>query len=134
MRSYLNKHYPNEVADALNKKLKAERTTTTQKLLGILHLNQKKKKKVQRPANEYFRPEEVSTTIELAGIDQRGVLNTITRIIGENSSASITDIALKCADGLFSGLITLNTNDNKLISHICAELRKVHEIERAARR
>ncbi|MBP5715968.1 MAG: HD domain-containing protein [Bacteroidales bacterium] len=134
VRSYLNKHYPNEVADALNKKLKAERTTTTQKLLGILHLNQKKKKKVQRPANEYFRPEEVSTTIELAGIDQRGVLNTITRIIGENSTASITDIALKCADGLFSGHITLNTNDNKLISHICAELRKVHEIERAARR
>jgi len=134
VRSYLNKHFPNQVADVLKKQLHAERTSTTQKLLGILHLNQKKKKKEPRPANEYFKPETVSSTIEISGIDTPGLLNTITRIIIEQSHANISDIALKSADGLFSGQITLDTKDGKLISHLCAELRKVHEIDRAARK
>jgi hypothetical protein len=54
-------------------------------------------------------------------------------VIADNCSANITNIQLNCHDGLFDGSITLDTNDNKAISLLCSELKKIHEIEKAAR-
>ncbi|MCR5394609.1 MAG: HD domain-containing protein [Bacteroidales bacterium] len=131
VRSYLNKHFPNEMAIALKKQKEQQHTSTTQKLLGMLHL---KKKKKEKPVNDVFRPVEKSTTIDLQGIDARGAINTITRVIFDCSSASITDIQIKSNEGIFSGHITLDTADNKTISLICNELKKLHEIQRVSRR
>ncbi|MBQ0057694.1 MAG: RelA/SpoT family protein [Bacteroidales bacterium] len=133
VRSYLNKHYPDEVAKILEAEAKKNKTTKTQKLLGMLHLSKPKKKK-ERPVNEAFKPVEISTVIELSGVDGRGLLNTITRVISESCTANITDIQLKCSNGIFTGHITLDTNDQKTVSHLCADLRKIREIERAAKK
>lgn len=135
VRSYLNKHYPEEMAAAIKRQNSMQYTTTTQKLLGMLHLTPAKKKKKQRPSNEeVFNPKVASTTLELSGIDGRGILNTITLVINENCNANITDIQLHCSDGLFHGSITLDTSDNKTISFLCAELRRIHEIQRVTKK
>ena len=131
VRSYLNKHFPDEMALALKKQKDQQHTSATQKLLGMLHL---KKKKKEKPVNDVFRPQEASTTLDLRGIDARGALNTITRVIFDNSSASISDIQFKSSEGIFSGHITLNTTDSKAISRICAELKKLHEVQSVSRR
>lgn len=133
VRNYLNKHFPNEVATILANEEKRLKTTKTQKILGMLHLPSPKKKK-PRPVNEAFKPQHVATQIELSGIDGRGLLNTITRVICDNCTANISDIHLECHDGLFTGHITLDTNDQKAISLLCTELKKIHEIERATRK
>lgn len=134
VRSYLNKRYPEEMEAALKRQKNPKLyTTTTQKLLGLLHITKPKKKKKVQP-QEIFEPKVVSTTLEVSGIDGRGLLNTITRIISENSNANITAISFKCADGLFTGQITLDTNEHKTISFLCSELKKIHEIEKVARK
>lgn len=133
VRSYLNKHFPEEMEAALKKQKNSQYTTTTQKLLGLLHITKpKKKKKIQPEA--VFKPKIVTTTLELSGIDGRGLLNTITRIISENCDANITDLSFKCSEGLFNGHITIDTNEHKTISSLCSELKKVHEIEKVARK
>jgi len=135
VRSYLFKHYPDEMAAALNRQNKEHYETRTQRLLGMLHLSQhKKEKKQQQPTNEAFKPQVSTTTLEMSGIDGRGILNTITLIINENCNANITDIQLHCSDGLFHGYITLDTSDNKTISFLCSELRKLHEIQRVTKK
>lgn len=132
VRSYLMKHFPKEMADIAAKLEKEQKTSKTQQLLGWLHLTKTKKPK-PKPRNEAFTPKVSSTTLRLSGIDGRGLLNTITKVIADNCSANITNIQLNCHDGLFDGSITLDTNDNKAISHLCSELKKIHEIEKAAR-
>ena len=133
VRSYLNKHFPEEMEAALKKQKNSQYTTTTQKLLGLLHITKpKKKKKIQPEA--VFKPKIVTTTLELSGIDGRGLLNTITRIISENCDANITDLSFKCSEGLFNGHITIDTNEHKTIAHLCSELKKIHEIEKVARK
>ena len=75
-----------------------------------------------------------STTIELTGIDSRGLLNTITRIISESCTAGIINIHLEVKDGVFRGFITLDTSDTTQVNALCASLKKLHEIQRAVRR
>ena len=132
VRSYLMKHFPKEMADIAAQLEKEQKTSKTQQLLGWLHLTKTKKPK-PKPRNEAFTPKVSSTTLQLSGIDGRGLLNTITKVIADNCSANITNIQLNCHDGLFDGSITLDTNNNKAISLLCSELKKIHEIEKAAR-
>lgn len=135
VRSYLNKHFPEEMAAAMKKQNSTQYLTATQRLLGMLHLApNKKKKKEQRTNKDVFQPKEVHTTLQISGIDGRGILNTITLIINENCNANITDIHIHCADGLFSGEITLDTNDHKTISFLCHELRNIHEVQKVVKK
>lgn len=115
-------------------------------LLGFLHINKltkKKKTEEEKPktksellaeAHANAKKEEQRTsTIELSGIDGRGLLNTITRVISDTCTANIINIHLECKDGLFKGYITLDTGDIKAIQLMCTALRKIHEIEKAVR-
>lgn len=95
-------------------------------LLGIV---KKKKKEKENPPHEVFIPR--SSTIELSGIDGRGLLNTITRVISEQCTANITNIHLECKDGLFKGYISLDTGEQAAINRLCAALKQIHEIEKA---
>ena len=120
-------------------------------ILGFLHLNQigslnplakKKEKPVKKDkatllaeahAEEEKKKANRTSTIELSGIDGRGLLNTITRVICDTCTANIVNIHLKCKDGLFKGYITLDTGDTKEIQSMCSALKKIHEIEKAVR-
>lgn len=95
-------------------------------LLGIV---KKKKKEKENPPHEEFIPR--SSTIELSGIDGRGLLNTITRVISEQCTANITNIHLECKDGLFKGYISLDTGEQAAINRLCSALKQIHEIEKA---
>ena len=120
-------------------------------ILGFLHLNQigslnplakKKEKPVKKDkatllaeahAEEEKKKANRTSTIELSGIDGRGLLNTITRVICDACTANIVNIHLECKDGLFKGYITLDTGDTKEIQSMCSALKKIHEIEKAVR-
>ena len=119
-------------------------------ILGFLHLNQislnplaKKKDKPEKKdktallaeahAEEEKKKANRTSTIELSGIDGRGLLNTITRVICDTCKANIVNIHLECKDGLFKGYITLDTGDTKQIQTMCASLKKIHEIEKAVK-
>ena len=119
-------------------------------ILGFLHLNQinlnplaKKKEKPEKKdkaallseahAEEERKKANRTSTIELSGIDGRGLLNTITRVICDTCTANIVNIHLECKDGLFKGYITLDTGDTKQIQTMCASLKKIHEIEKAVK-
>lgn len=137
VRSYLNKHFPDEMVAIVKRQAKEDKAkqkdrSKTQKLLGYLHLSGSKRDKTQHPRNEAFQSKEVSTTIRISGIDGRGLLNTITRVISEVSEANITDIHIQIHDGLFDGHITLDTDDSKTVSRLCAALKKIHEVEKAS--
>lgn len=99
------------------------------KLLSSLLGMVKKKKKKERPKTEGFVAR--SSTIELSGIDGRGLLNTITRVISDSCPANIVNIHLECKDGLFKGYITLDTGNVNAVNKMCTELKKIHEIEKA---
>ena len=125
IRRYLNETQNPEQAAAKKKK------NILTNLLGMVN---KKKKKEQKAAEqkEVYVPK--SSTIELSGIDGRGLLNTITRVISESCMANIVNIHLECKEGLFKGYITLDTGDNKIIDKMCAALKQIHEIEKAHRK
>ena len=120
VRQWINKNKPSEKAAETEKK----KNNLLSGLLGMV-----KKKKKARPKSETVVNR--SSTIELAGIDGRGLLNTITRVISDNCTANIINIHLECKDGLFKGYITLDTGDIRTINKMCAELKKIHEIEKA---
>jgi len=108
-------------------------------ILGFLHINSGNKKQAQ-PAQQQKTQivaeqikEEKSSTIELSGIDGRGLLNTITKVICDNCTANIVNIHLECKDGLFKGYITLDTGDYKEIHAMCTALKRIHEIEKAVK-
>lgn len=103
------------------KKKEEEAPKTKSELLHDAHISAAKKE------------ENRTSTIELSGIDGRGLLNTITRVICDNCKANIINIHLECKDGLFKGYITLDTGNIKEIQAMCAALKKIHEIEKAVR-
>ena len=137
-------HLNNKTRNMLNVKTKSG-------ILGFLHLNQigslnplakKKEKPVKKDkatllaeahAEEEKKKANRTSTIELSGIDGRGLLNTITRVICDACTANIVNIHLECKDGLFKGYITLDTGDTKEIQSMCSALKKIHEIEKAVR-
>lgn len=106
----------------------AEEKKQNKLLAGLLGMVKKKKKK-ERPKTDDFVSR--SSTIELSGIDGRGLLNTITHVISESCTANIVNIHLECKDGLFKGYITLDTGNITAINKMCSELKKIHEIEKA---
>lgn len=119
VRSWINKKRSGEQPAAVKKQNKL--------IAGLLGMVKKKKK--ERPRKEEFIQR--SSTIELSGIDGRGLLNTITRVITDTCTANIINIHLECKDGLFKGYITLDTGDTEAINKMCNALKKIHEIEKA---
>jgi len=95
----------------------------------------KKKKKNSQPAIDgtTMPAEAKSSTLELAGIDDRGVLNVITKVISETITANIINVHLECKDGVFKGYLTIDTHDAREVQKLCDALKKVHEIERAVK-
>jgi GTP pyrophosphokinase len=109
-----------------------EHVTKRRKQLHLgLHFNLTGK----QPAEELPKPivptAAHNTTLELTGIDGRGLLNTITRVISETITANILNVHLECKDGIFKGYLTLGNTTEQEVNKLCVELKKIHEVERA---
>lgn len=114
-----------EKSEEKNVKLSTSSTRSVSDLMGALvHKGKAADKKTE---------DKKSSTIELTGIDGRGLLNTITSIISRACEANIINIHLECKDGLFKGYITLDTGDAHQVQHLCSELKKIHEVEKAVK-
>ena len=120
IRSWINKK---REAQAPPEEKKRHRVLSN--LIGMVT----KKKKKEQPQREVFVPR--SLTIQLSGIDQQGLLGTISRVVGEVCTCNIVNIHIECKDGLFKGYLTFNTGDKVVVGKICNELKKVHGIEKA---
>lgn len=93
--------------------------------------SKKRKKNARQAADGILPAGPKSATIELTGIDGKGLLNIITKVISETITANIINVHLGCKDGLFKGYLTIDTNDEKEVRKLCAALKEIHEIERA---
>lgn len=93
--------------------------------------SKKRKKNARQAADGILPAGPKSATIELTGIDGRGLLNIITKVISETITANIINVHLGCKDGLFKGYLTIDTNEEKEVRKLCAALKEIHEIERA---
>lgn len=72
-------------------------------------------------------------TLEIKGIDSRGVLNNITKIITENFNVTLQRLHIDAKDGVFVGKIKLNVHDVEDIQTICLALAKLKNIKSVGR-
>ena len=68
-------------------------------------------------------------TIRLAGIDRRGLVNDVTRIISNQLSVDIRKITFTTEDGIFEGSIDLRVHDRDDVKAIIGSLKKVEDLQ-----
>lgn len=122
-----------KVRNWINKKREAQTPPEEKKrhrvLSNLIGMVTKKKKKKEQPQREEYVPR--SLTIQLSGIDQQGLLGSISGVVGQVCSCNIVNVHIESKDGLFKGYLTFNTGDKVVVGKICNELKKVHGIEKA---
>ena len=72
-------------------------------------------------------------SIEISGIDTRGILNQITTQINNLGTVDIRSINMAAKDGLFYGKIGLTVHSVQSITEICNNLKKIKEVKSATR-
>lgn len=72
-------------------------------------------------------------SIEISGIDTRGILNKITTQINNTGTVDIRSINMEAKDGLFYGKIGLTVHSAQGITEICNNLKKIKEVKSATR-
>jgi len=73
------------------------------------------------------------TGIEIRGIDKKGVVKDISRIISEDLSLNIRSINIQSSEGLFEGLIMIYVNDTKHLKDLMRKLKQIEGIQKIIR-
>ncbi len=73
------------------------------------------------------------TTIEIRGIDHMGVLHQITGILSQQLNVNMRHLEVDSGNGLFKAVILMDVHDVDDVKKICADLKKIEEIENAVR-
>ncbi len=68
-------------------------------------------------------------TIQLAGIDRRGLVNEVTRVISNQLSVDIRRLTFTTEDGVFDGSIDLRVHDREDVKSIMDSLKKVEALK-----
>ena len=68
-------------------------------------------------------------TIRLGGIDRRGLINEVTRIISNQMSVDIRGLAFTTRDGIFEGTIDLSVHDRDDVKAIMDKLKEVDDLK-----
>ena len=68
-------------------------------------------------------------TIRLGGIDRRGLINEVTRIISNQMSVDIRGLAFTTRDGIFEGTIDLRVHDRDDVKAIMDKLKDVEDLK-----
>ena len=77
--------------------------------------------------------EEFKATIKLAGIDNLGLVNDVTREISNNMSVNIRNITFDSVDGIFTGKITVIVKNNTILKKLMEHLKKINGIDKVSR-
>lgn len=72
-------------------------------------------------------------TIRLGGMDNIGILNSITNVISQHFSANIRKLEIETVDGVFDGKITLYVHDVDEVKTIITNLKKIPDVKEVAR-
>jgi GTP pyrophosphokinase len=68
-------------------------------------------------------------TIRLAGIDRRGLVNEVTRVISNQLSVDIRKLTFTTEDGIFDGTIDLRVHDRDDVREIIDSLKEVDDLK-----
>jgi GTP pyrophosphokinase len=77
--------------------------------------------------------EEFSVDIKLAGIDNLGLVNDITRIISDNMHVNMRNLNFNADGGTFTGKITLVVKNNNILKKLMDNLKRVEGIDKVTR-
>jgi GTP pyrophosphokinase len=68
-------------------------------------------------------------TIRLGGIDRRGLVNEVTRVISNQMSVDIRKLTFTTEDGIFDGIIDLRVHDRDDVSKIIDNLKGIEDLK-----
>ena len=77
--------------------------------------------------------EEFKAVIRLAGIDNLGLVNDVTKEISNNMSVNIRNIYFDSTDGIFTGKITVIVKNNTILKKLMDHLKKINGIDKVTR-
>ena len=77
--------------------------------------------------------EEYSAILKLTGIDQRGLVNEVTRMISNNSNININKINFATEDQFFTGIIQLSVQNKNILNKLVQKLESVNGIDKIVR-
>ena len=76
---------------------------------------------------------EYSSTIEILGIDNHGLLNTITKIISENLNQNMKKSVFTTEGDTFKGEITLTVKHKRILNELIDKLKKIPGVDKVVR-
>ena len=76
---------------------------------------------------------EFPVTIQMNGIDNIGVLNSITEVISHGFNANIRRLELETNDGVFMGKVTLLVHNMNEVKSVLSDLKKIKDIKEVMR-
>ena len=76
---------------------------------------------------------EFSSTIEIVGIDNHGLLNTITKIISENLNLNMKKSVFTTEGDTFKGEITLTVKNKRILNELIEKLKKIPGVDKVVR-
>ena len=71
--------------------------------------------------------------IKLTGIDEKGLVNDITKLISGNMNVNIKSIKFDTDSGTFNGEIAVEVNNNNFVTKLMNRLQKINGIEKVTR-
>ena len=77
--------------------------------------------------------QDFSTQIKLSGIDNLGLVNTITKVISSNMHVNMKSISFESDDGIFSGKINVVVKNNNMLIKLMDNLKKINGIDKVSR-
>ena len=77
--------------------------------------------------------QEYNATLKLSGIDRKGIVNEVTKLISNNMSVDISKINFDSEDSYFTGLIHVSVPNKKVLTKLVQNLSKVNGIDEIIR-
>ena len=77
--------------------------------------------------------EEYSAVLKLSGIDTRGRVNEVTRMISNNSNVNINKINFDSKDQFFTGEIHVSVQNINILNKLVQNLARVNGIDKIVR-
>ena len=72
-------------------------------------------------------------SLRMGGIDRRGLVNEVTRVLSNQLNVDIRKIMFTTADGIFDGIIDLRVHDCEDLTQIIDSLKKVENLQEISR-
>ncbi len=77
--------------------------------------------------------DEFSVTLKLSGIDRKGLVNEVTRMISNTKNVNINKVNFDSEDQFFTGMIQLNVQNKTILDKLVITLSKVNGIDKIVR-